>query len=433
MRGLLLDTSPLATPAFRRLWLGGSISAVGGQLTLVAVMYQVWEATHSPWWSGATAIVSAIPMIVVGLWGGGLVDRGDRRRIVLVATTGQLACSLLLAAQAAVRPSVAAVFVLLGVQTAFLAVSQPATRTFVPRLLPADQVAAGLALSRLGGQAALLGGPALAGVMLGYGGLPVCYLVDAATFVAGMYGVIGLPPMRPLGEVARRGARGVVDGLRFVVGEPIVRGAMITDLAATVLAMPVSLFPLINQERFGGDPRTLGLFLSAIALGGAAASVFSGTFTRRSRPGAAMVGAAACWGAALAAFGLATSPWLGLLMLVVAGAADTVSVVSRGTLIQLATPDELRGRISSIELIVGISGPDLGNVRAGAVAQATSASIALVSGGLACLVALAASVATSRRLLSFRRDEAPVTREALPRSSRGRARRTGGAPTPRRG
>ena len=218
-----------------------------------------------------------------------------------------------------------------------------------------------------------------------------------------------------------------------MIGEPIVRGAMVTDLAATVLAMPVSLFPLINQERFGGDPRTLGLFLSAIALGGAAASVFSGTFTRRSRPGAAMVGAAACWGAALAAFGLVTSPWLGLLMLVVAGAADTVSVVSRGTLIQLATPDELRGRISSIELIVGISGPDLGNVRAGAVAQATSASFALVSGGLACLVALAVSVATSRRLLSFRRDEAPVTREASPRSSRGRERRTGGAPTPRRG
>ncbi len=159
MRGLLLDTSPLATPAFRRLWLGRSISAVGGQLTLVAVMYQVWEATHSPWWSGATAIVSAVPMIVVGLWGGSLVDRGDRRRIVLVATTGQLACSLLLAAQAAVRPSVVSVFVLLGVQTAFLAVSQPATRTFVPRLLPGDQVAAGLALSRLGGQAALLGAP----------------------------------------------------------------------------------------------------------------------------------------------------------------------------------------------------------------------------------------------------------------------------------
>ena len=402
MSGFLLDTRPLRTPAFRRLWLGRSISALGGQLTLVAVMYQVWVATHSPLWSGATAIVSAIPMVVVGLWGGGLVDRGDRRRIVLVATTGQLACSLLLALQADVRPSVACGLVLLAVQTAFLAVSQPATQTFTPRLLPADQVAAGLALSRLGGQAALLAGPVAAGLLVGYGGLATCYLIDAATFLAGLYGVFGLPPMRPLGGLARRGAGGVMDGLRFVVGEPVVRGAMITDLAATVLAMPVSLFPMINQERFGGDPRTLGLFLSAIAVGGAAASIFSGTFTRRSRPGPAMVGAAACWGAALAVFGLTESPWLGLGMLVVAGAADTVSVVCRGTLIQLATPDELRGRISSIELIVGISGPDLGNLRAGAVAQATTAALALVTGGLACLVALAANVATSRPLLSFR-------------------------------
>jgi len=394
----------LGTPAFRRLWLGRSISAVGGRLTLVAVMYQVWEATHSPWWSGAVAVVSAVPMVVVGLWGGGLVDRGDRRRIVLVATTGQLACSLLLAAQAAVRPSVAAVFVLVGVQTAFLAVSQPATQTFTPRLLPAGQVAAGLALSRLGGQTALLGGPAIAGILLGYGGLATCYAVDAATFVAGLYGVLGLPPMRPLGEAARRGAGGVLDGLRFVLGEPIVRGAMITDLAATVLAMPVSLFPLINQERFGGDPRTLGLFLSAIAVGGAAASILSGAFTRRSRPGVVMVVSAACWGAALAGFGLARSPWLGLGLLVLAGAADTVSVVSRSTLVQLATPDQLRGRISSVELIVGISGPDLGNVRAGAVAQATAATFALVTGGVACLVALAATAATSPRLLSFRVD-----------------------------
>jgi MFS family permease len=403
--GLLLDTTPLRTPAFRRLWIGRSISAVGGQLTFVAVVYQVWEATHSPLWSGVVALVSAVPMVVVGLWGGGLVDRGDRRRIMLVATTGQLACSVGLAVQAAAAPSLASVFVLLGVQTAFQAVGQPAARTFTPRLLPTDQVAAGLALSRLGGQAALLGGPVVAGVVLGYGGLAVCYVVDAATFVAGLYGVLGLPPMRPLGEVARRGAGGVVDGLRFVLHEPIVRGAMITDLAATGLAMPVSLFPLVNQERFGGDPRTLGLFVSAIAVGGAVASVFSGTFTRRTRPGAAMVGAAACWGGALAVFGLVRSPWLGLGMLVLAGAADTVSVVCRGTLVQLATPDELRGRISSIELIVGVSGPDLGNLRAGAVAQATTASFALVTGGLACLVALAAGVVTSRRLLTFRAQE----------------------------
>lgn len=402
MRSLLLDTTPLRTPVFRRLWIGRSVSAVGGQLTLVAVMYQVWEATRSPLWSGTVAVVSAVPMVLVGLWGGAVVDRADRRKVVLIGICGQLLCSLLLAVQAVSPPSVAAVLALLFVQTAFLAVSQPATQTFAPRLLPAEQVAAGLAVTRLAGQAAMLGGPALAGVLLGYGGLAACYAVDALTFLVGFYGVFGLPPMPPVGQAARRGVRGVTDGLRYVVSRPLIRGALLVDLAATVLAMPVSLFPVVNQERFGGDPRTLGLFLSAIALGGALASVFSGSFTRRARPGVTMVVAACCWGLALAAFGVTGSAWLGIALLAVAGAADTVSVVSRGTLVQLATPDELRGRISSVEMVVGISGPDLGNLRAGALAQATTATVALVTGGLTCVGAVVVSALVSPQLVRFR-------------------------------
>jgi len=402
VRQLLLDTTPLRDRVFRRLWVGRSVSAVGGQLTLVAVMYQVWEATHSPLWSGLVAVVSAVPMIVIGLWGGALVDRADRRRVVLVCTVGQLVCSLLLVVQAILDPSVPVVLAVLAVQTAFLAVSQPAAQTFAPRLLPPGQVAAGLAVMRLAGQGAMLLGPALAGLLLGLGGLAACYAVDAVTFAVGFYGVFGLPPMTPVGRLARRGAGGIADGLRFVASQPVIRGAIVTDLAATLLAMPVSLFPLINEERFGGDPRTLGLFLSAIALGGAVASIFSGTFTRRPRLGVTMIAAAGCWGLAIAAFGVVESAGLGIALLAVAGAADTVTVVSRGTLVQLATPDEMRGRISSVELIVGISGPDLGNLRAGALAQATTATFALVVGGLACTAVVAANAVASPELTRFR-------------------------------
>lgn len=403
MRRLLLDVTPLRTsPAFRRLWVGRSLSTIGGQMTLVAVMYQVWQATHSPLWSGAVGIVQAVPMVAVGLWGGSLVDRADRRRIVLVTTVGQLACSAALAAQALWHPALAPVLVLLAVQSALLAVGNPASRTFTPRLLDADQVAAGMALTRLAGQAAMLAGPAVGGLLLGFGGIGLCYSIDALSFAAGLYGVVGLPPMPPVGEAARRGVHGVLDGLRFVAREPVVRGAMLTDVAATVLAMPVSLFPLVNEERFGGEPRTLGLFLTAIALGGVLASAFAGTFTRLPGTGVVMVTAATCWGLALAAFGLVTAPWAGLALLVLAGAADSVSVVSRGTLVQLATPDHLRGRVSSVEMIVGISGPDVGNLRAGAVAQATSASIALLTGGLACVAAVAATAVTCPGLVRSR-------------------------------
>src|SRR5262245_59043895 len=178
-------------------------------MTLVAVMYQVWEETHSPLWSGAVGVVQAVPLVVVGLWGGALVDRGDRRRIVLVTTVLEFACSAALLAQALWRPALGRVLVLLAVQSAILAVGTPAARTFVPRLLPPHQVAAGMALTRLSGQATLLAGPAVAGLLIGWGGTSWCYAVDAASFAAGFYGVLGLPAMPPLGESARRGVQGV--------------------------------------------------------------------------------------------------------------------------------------------------------------------------------------------------------------------------------
>jgi len=205
------------------------------------------------------------------------------------------------------------------------------------------------------------------------------------TFIFAFYGALGLPAMRPDGTAARPGPRGVVDGVSFLLRHPGVRGALLTDLATTVLSFPISLFPLINVERFDNDPRTLGLFLTAIAAGGVIASIFSGAFTRSPRPGAVMLVGSAVWGIAVALFGVAPNPWLGLSFLVLAGAADTISVVSRSTIVQLHTPDELRGRVAAAEQIVGQAGPDVGNMRGGLVAEVTSARAALVSGGLLCV------------------------------------------------
>jgi hypothetical protein len=189
-----------------------------------------------------------------------------------------------------------------------------------------------------------------------------------------------------------------MDGLTFLVRTPIIRGALLTDLATTVLSMPISLFPLINAERFGGNPRTLGLFLSAIAVGGVSASLFSGIFTRLSRPGLVMLGGSATWGAGLTLFGMAPGAWGGFVFLVIAGAADTISVVSRSTVVQTHTPHALLGRVSAAEQIVGQAGPEIGNMRGGLVADATSGTAALVSGGLLCLVVVTVVGTTTKDL-----------------------------------
>lgn len=391
MRRALLDVEPLRySPAFRRLLAGQTLSALGGQMTLVAVMFQVWRSTGSTVWTGAVGLAQAVPLVAFGLFAGTLVDRVDRRRFYLAAVAGQTVCSVLLAVQGfAGHLPAAGVLLLVAAESCCGAGSGPASRTFIPRLLPKDRLAAGLALNRVGFQGAMLIGPALGGLVLGAMGVGGCYVIDAATFAGSLYGALRLPPMPPGDTPSRPGARGMLDGLVFLAGTPPVRGALLTDLATTVLSMPISLFPLLNAERFGDDPSTLGLFLSALAVGGVAASLLSGTFTRLPRPGLVMVCGSASWGAALTLFGLVHDPWAGLGCLVAAGAADTVAVVSRSTLVQLHTPDALLGRVGAVEQIVGQAGPDLGNMRGGLVARATSGTTAMVSGGLLCLAAVA--------------------------------------------
>jgi hypothetical protein len=269
---------------------------------------------------------------------------------------------------------------------------------FVPRLLPKDQVAAGLALQQVTGLAMMLVGPAVAGVVLGWWGIGACYLLDTLSFGASFYGAFGLPALPPDGEKSRPGVHGVLDGLRFLIAHRAVRGALLTDFAATVLSFPVSLFPLVNAERFGDDPRTLGLFLSALAVGGVTATALSGPVTRFARPGLVMLIGAGVWGAALVAFGLSTSPWLGLGLLVVAGAGDSASVLARSTIVRIHTPDALLGRVTAAEMIVGQAGPNLGNVRGGLLAGWTSGTASLVTGGLMCLAAVGAVAATTPEL-----------------------------------
>ncbi|MFB7336502.1 MFS transporter [Streptomyces adustus] len=396
----LLDVRPLrSSPAFRRLLIGRTVSLLGSFMTTVTVMFQVWDMTRSTAWSGAVGLTQALPMAGFGLFAGAWVDRADRRRVYLLATVGQAVCSLLLAVQGFDgHVPVAVLLALVAAQSSFGALGAPAAGVFVPRLLPKEQVAAGLALNQITGQAMMLLGPAVAGVLLGRLGIGTCYLLDSLSFGLSFYGAFGLPALPPEGERSRPGLRGVLDGLRFLTGHRAVRGALLTDLAATVLSFPVSLFPLVNAERFGGDPGTLGLFLSALAVGGLLASAFSGAVTRLGRPGPVMLCASAGWGAALVLFGLTTGPWTGLGLLTLAGAADTLAVVSRSTIVQTRTPDALLGRVTAAEQIVGQAGPNLGNLRGGLVAGWTSGATALVSGGLLCLAAVAAVAATTPQL-----------------------------------
>ncbi len=232
-------------------------------------------------------------------------------------------------------------------------------------------------------------GPALAGVIAAAGGLRLCYLVDALSFVAALYGIARLPAMPPEGGGTRPNLRSVGEGLRFIGRDRILGGAFLADMNATILGMPFALFPLINAERFGGSTQTLGLLTSAVAVGGILGTALSGWVGQVSRQGLAILVASAVWGAGLAGFGLAHDLWLALTLLAVAGAADVVSVVFRTTIVQVVTPDRFRGRVGAANHVVGVGCPELGNFRAGAVGSLVSPSFSAVSGGLATVAGAA--------------------------------------------
>jgi MFS family permease len=385
-RRLLADLTPLReSAAYRRLWAGTTLSSAGSALTGFAVMLQIYDLTHSPFAVGALGVAQVVPTLTVGLLCGPVVDALDRRKLVLVTTTCLALVSAALAAQAfAGLRLLWPLYALVALQASVSAVDRPARSTFVPALLPPGRLAAGLALDRLSFQLVLTTGPALAGLIAAVPqlGLRACYLADTVSFLAALYGVARLPAMRP-GSPARMRPRAVAEGIGFIRRSQVIGGAFLADLNATVFGLPVALFPAINAERFGGDPRTLGLLVTSVGVGGLVSAAFSGPVGHIERQGRAMLAAVAIWGAAFAGFAVAPGLWLTLGLLAVAGAADSFTVVFRGAIVAAATPDRLRGRVMAADYVVGAGGAQLGNLEAGALGSLTSPVISALAGGLA--------------------------------------------------
>jgi hypothetical protein len=388
---LLMDVQPLReSPAFRRLWAGSVLSALGGTMTDFAVTLQVYRLTHSAFAVGTLGLTRMVPTLFVAMAGGSLADAIDRRRLVLLTSLAGMAVSALFAAQAiAGLRQLWLLYVLVAVSASVSSVAGPARRTFLPRLLPARLLPAGLALNQLMLPLSMIAGPSLAGLLAAAGGLRVCYLVDVASFTAALYGVARLPAMPPQDAGPERGLRAVAAGVRFIFASRPLAGAFLADLNATVLGLPVALFPAINAERFGGHPQTLGLLTASIGVGGLLGMAFSGPVGHVRRPGRGMLVTVSVWGAALAAFGAARVLWLAVGGLALAGAADTITVVFRGMIVQTAIPERLRGRITAADYVVGYGGGQLGNLESGAVGSLFTPTVSAVSGGLGTIIGAA--------------------------------------------
>ncbi|MEU5095494.1 MFS transporter [Streptomyces sp. NPDC020996] len=400
-----MDTRPLRIPAYRRLWSSTIVTAVGSQLTAVAVPKQIYDITHSSAWVGAASLAGLLPLIVFALWGGAVADSMDRRRLLLITNTGIAVTSLLFWLQAAAGlDSVAVLMVLLALQQAFWGLNAPARNASIARLVPENELPAANALGSTVMQTGQVVGPLLAGVLIPVIGLPELYLIDALALCVTVWAVYRLPSLPPLaGTAARRaGVREIAAGFRYISLHKVLLLSFLADIVAMVLGMPRALFPQLAAQTYGsyGEGLALGLLFAAIPIGAVLGGLFSGTFSRARRHGWMVIGAVVAWGLAIAGFGLSRNLWIAAAFLAAAGVADMVSMVFRGAILLSAATDEMRGRMQGVFTVVVAGGPRLADVLHGTAGSVFGTRTAVAGGGLLVVVVmlgLAAAVPALRR------------------------------------
>ena len=408
---------------FRLLWLSQLVSLTGSQMQTVALHWHVYLLTRSPLALGALGFTRVLPIVVFSLWGGVAADRHDRRRMMFATQATMLAGAVALAALTLTGHESLALLsganALLAAATAF---DNPARQALIPRLVPIAELPAALSLNLTMFHAAFIGGPALAGLLIAGVGLPhaglaalarsgasadtarlgLIYGLNALSFLGVLHALF---LMRTSGRVeADAGSHpapleALREGLRFVFGTPIMVWTTGLDFFATFFAGSLSLLPIFADQVLHVGPAGYGWLVSAPALGALVGSFYTSFRHLPPRQGRILLASVAFYGVATIVYGLSRSYWLTFLALALSGLADLVSTVIRQTLRQLLTPDALRGRMTSVNMIFFMGGPQLGELEAGLVASlfasvAVGATVSVVSGGIATVL-LAAGVAAA--------------------------------------
>lgn len=423
-RDHFIDLSPFAaSPAFARMWIGSTLAGLGGQLTIVALMLQMYELTESTFAVAMIAVAGLVPMIIAGLYGGMLADAFDRRRIALIAATVTFASTVLLAVLTWGQwETVAWLYVLAVVNSSANTIVMAARQAIVPRLIPRELLPAASALNGITVGIMVMAGPALAGVLVAFTGYAWTYTIDVVLMLSLFVGLWTLPSIRPEGAIVRPGLESLKDGWRFLRRAANIRLQFILDIIAMTFGQPLALFPAIGAVLLGGGPITTGVLTASIAAGAFLSSLFSGPAGRVRHHGLGIERAILVYGGAMAIFGLVlgaaalgwfapshvdeTTPNLVLIVaaalaLVIAGGADNVSSIFRNTMVQAAVPDAIRGRLQGVFIVVVAGGPRLGALYAGTLATFTALWFPPLLGGFVIIALVALLVRLSPRFRAY--------------------------------
>ena len=413
MRGLAVDLTPLRTSRdFRLLWLGELVSETGSQLTLVAVYIQVFELTGSALAVGLVGLAQLVPLVLAVMLGGPVIDRLDRRRLLVIGHIGQaIASGVLLLGALMGDPPVALVYVGAGLVAGFGGFSLSVRSAMTPNLVAPDQLSSAMALNQAMFSMCLIVGPAIGGFVIDEIGLAWAYGIDVVSFAATIGACLLMRAQVPKpssgAQPVRSGWAAATEGFRYLRGRRVLQSTFYVDLIAMIFGMPRALFPVLAVTQFHDSPKIVGLLFSAVSVGALVGALTTGWVKHVSRQGLAVLWAVAVWGAGIVGFALVGDDLpLAMLFLAIAGGADVVSAVFRGTILQQGVPDDLRGRISAVHILVVTGGPRLGDVEAGVMASLFSPMVSVLTGGIACIVGVGVLAVLVPEFARYRRPEA---------------------------
>ncbi|BDG03614.1 MFS transporter [Anaeromyxobacter oryzae] len=380
------------------------LSNAGTQMQQVAVVWQLYVFTRSPLALGILGFFRIAPILLFALGGGVVADAFDRRRLMIFTQSTLAVVSAVLAVTTALGVgSPPLLYALAAVAGTAVAFDAPARHSLVPALVPPEDLSSAMSVGFTGWQVASVAGPAIAGVLLAWKGPVLIFTVDAISFLAVIAVLLTMSHRGAARPETQVGLEAVKEGIRFVRRQPVIRTTMLLDFFGTFFGGSLLLMPIFANELLHVGPRGLGVLYAAQPAGAALAGIFLATRSLPPAQGKLILWAVAIYGAAVAVFGASRSFPVSLLALAISGAADTVSTVIRQTLRNLLTPDALRGRMTSLNMMFFMGGPQLGEVEAGAVARAFGPRISVASGGLLCVAVAAVTAAISPALRRYRR------------------------------
>jgi MFS family permease len=388
---------------FRYLWVAEALSQAGSQIQRIAIAWQIYELTHSAFDLGLLGLFRFIPILIFGLIGGVVADRGDRRKTLLWTQSALLALAMVLVGlSASGQITIWAIYGVTMVAAIFEGIANPTRQALLPLLVPRSELPAASTMSVLISHLSQVVGPAVGGIIIATVGSTGAYAVDAISFLAVIIAVVLMQQRPPAVAITMSGYQAALEGLRFLRNTPTLFGVMLADFLATLFGACTTLMPIFADEVLGVGPRGLGFLLAAPAAGAVTMAILLSITHLPDRAGLWVLGSIVAYGCFLIGFGISTTLWISLVFLAFSGAADAISMALRHAARTLLSPDDLRGRVAAVHRSLGMGGPQLGEFQKGITASLIGAGPAVAIGGLATIGAAAVVAWTFPSVVRYR-------------------------------